>query len=138
MAKVKNFFGVIMFKKLLSGKFAPRVLFCAVSLLAGGINGFVGTGGGILLVFALSVVLKVDKKDAFATSLCITVPVSAIALFSYFRAGSVDISTFSKIWLPVFLGGILGALLVDRIKLSWLNGIFGILIVYSGICLILR
>lgn len=127
-----------MFKKLLSGKIATAVIFCCLSFLAGGINGFVGTGGGILLVFVLSVVLKVDKKDAFATSLCITVPISAIALFNYFRQGSVDISVFSQSWLPVLSGGILGAFLVDRLKLSWLNGIFGALIVYSGVCLILR
>ena len=127
-----------MFKKFLNYKYVSPLLFCIISFLAGGLNGFVGTGGGILLVFALSVVLKVDKKDAFATSLCITVPVSLTALFSYFRAGSVDISTFSSIWLPVFLGGLLGALLTDRLRLSWINAIFGILAIYSGVHLIMR
>ena len=125
-----------MFNNLLKSGFCRIGLFCIIALLAGGLNSFVGTGGGILLVFALSVVLGVDKKDAFATSLCITVPVSAFALFSYFRAGSVDISLFSHLWLPVLLGGLLGAFLVDRIHLAWLNGIFGALVLYSGVRLV--
>lgn len=125
-----------MFKKFFKCRFYGVAVFCALALLAGGLNSFVGTGGGILLVFALSVVLKVDKKDAFATSLSITVPISAIALFSYFMAGSVDTSLFSALWLPVLLGGAFGAFLVDKIRLSWLNGIFGALVLYSGVHLV--
>ena len=127
-----------MIKKFFSSKIGHLVTFCCVSFLAGGLNGFVGTGGGILLVFALSVVLKLDKKNAFATSLCITIPISCVALFNYIHSNSVDFSLAKEIWLPISLGGIVGAILVDKLKLVWLNGIFGILVIYSGACLILR
>lgn len=125
-----------MFKKFFKCKFCRVSFFCFLALLAGGLNSFVGTGGGILLVFALSVVFGVDKKDAFATSLCITVPISAVGIISYFRAGSVDISLFSTLWLPVLFGGAFGAFLVDKIRLVWLNGIFGLLVIYSGLRLV--
>ena len=127
-----------MIKKLCSSKLFSAVVFSTLAFLAGGLNGFVGTGGGILLVFALGGVLGVDKKDSFATSLCITVPVSLVALFNYFKTDSIDFSLASEICLPTLLGGFVGAVLVDKLKLPWLNGIFGILIIYSGMCLILR
>ena len=95
-----------------------------------------GTGGGILLVFALSSILGMDKKEAFATSHSITVPISAIAIFNYIKAGNIDFGIIKEMWLPVLLGGIIGALLEAKIKLSLLNGIFGILIIYSGTCMI--
>ena len=127
-----------MIKKLCSSKLFSVVVFSTLAFLAGGLNGFVGTGGGILLVFALCGVLGVDKKDSFATSLCITVPVSLVALFNYFKTDSIDFSLASEICLPTLLGGFVGAVLVDKLKLPWLNGIFGILIIYSGMCMILR
>ena len=121
-----------------SKKLVKPALFCAISFLAGGINGFVGTGGGILLVFALSGVLKVDKKDAFATALSITVPISAIALFNYARADNWDLDLMAHMWFPVLLGGIAGAFLVDKLKVSWLSTIFAVLIIYAGTCLIFK
>ena len=136
MAKVKNFFGANMFKKFLNSRLATSLVFCVLAFLAGGLNAFVGTGGGILIVFALSVVLGVDKKDALATSLCITIPVSFFALFSYFKAGSVDNSMVFTLFLPVLAGGVCGAFLLDRLRLFWLNAIFGVLVFYSGTRLI--
>lgn len=127
-----------MIKDFLSKKWVIFLLFSIASFLAGGINGFVGTGGGILLVFTFSRILKTEQKDAFASSLSITVPVSAVALFSYHKSGNIDFSLVKQMWLPVLLGGILGALLVDKLKIKWLNSIFAILVIYAGTCLILR
>ncbi len=127
-----------MIKDLLSKKWVKAALFCVIAFLAGGINGFVGTGGGILLVFGISGVFKADKKDTFATSLCITVPISAIALFNYWRGNKISFNLLGNMWLPVLLGGIAGAFLVDKLKISWLNAIFAVLVIYAGACLIFK
>ena len=127
-----------MIKELLNKKLVKAILFCIISFIAGGINGFVGTGGGILLVFALCGILKLDKKDAFAVSLCITVPISAIALFNYWRADNISFNLLEDMWLAVLLGGILGAFLVEKMKANWLSGIFAILVIYAGTCLIFK
>ena len=127
-----------MIKDLLSKKWVKAALFCVIAFLAGGINGLVGTGGGILLVFTISGVFKADKKDAFATSLCITVPISAIALFNYWRGNNISFNLLGNMWLPVLLGGIVGAFLVDKINVSWLNAIFAVLVIYAGTCLIFK
>ena len=127
-----------MLKDFLTKKWVKNTLFCFIALLAGAINGFIGTGGGILLVFALSGLQEIEKKDAFATSLCITVPISAIAFFNYYKAESANLSLLKDMWLPVLLGGMVGALLVDKLRASWLSCIFGGLVIYAGACLIFK
>ncbi|MBQ7761265.1 MAG: sulfite exporter TauE/SafE family protein [Clostridia bacterium] len=119
-------------------KIVVTILFCLGSFLAGGINGFVGTGGGILFVILLSYLTKNDKRDSFAITLCATVPISIVGLFAYYRAGAIDFQALPYISIPTVLGGLLGALLVDKLKVKWLNGLFAVLIIYSGINLILR
>ena len=114
------------------------VIFALISFLAGGINGFLGTGGGIAFVYALSLTTDNEQKDTFATTLCATVPISAIALFGYAKEGQVDFELMGKIWLPCIVGGLLGAFLVDRLRLEWLKGIFAALVIYSGACMIFK
>ncbi|MBO5261486.1 MAG: sulfite exporter TauE/SafE family protein [Clostridia bacterium] len=127
-----------MIKNFLSKKWVVFVLFSIASFLAGGINGFVGTGGGILLVFAFSKILNIENKDAFASSLSVTVPTSAVAIYNYVKQENIDFSLLKQLWLPVLLGGILGAFLVDKLKVEWLSSIFAVLVIYAGTCLILR
>ena len=114
------------------------LLFCIGSFIAGGINGFIGTGGGILFIILLSCLTKNDKKDNFAITLCATVPISIVALFAYYRAGAIDSQILPYISIPTTIGGVLGAILIDKLKPKWLNIIFAILIIYSGFNMILR
>lgn len=114
------------------------IVFSALSFLAGGVNGFLGTGGGIIFVYTLSLITDNDKKDNFAQTLCATIPISAITLFNYAQAEMVDYSLMKEIWLPCALGGVAGAFLVERLRLPLLKGIFAILVIYSGTCMIFR
>ena len=127
-----------MVKKILSNKTASLVLFCTLSLLAGSINGFLGTGGGIIFIYMLSSLTQNNKKDNFPTTLCATIPISLIALISYARNGNVDFNFAKGHIIPCALGGLLGAILVDKLKVKWLNTIFALLVIYSGTCMILR
>ena len=114
------------------------IAFCVCSFIGGALNGFVGTGGGIVFIFTLLLLTKNEKKDNYVTTLCAVVPISLIGSFSYFCGGSVDISLLQRSYLPALVGGILGALLVDKLKLRWLNLLFGSLIIYSGINMLVK
>lgn len=127
-----------MIKKIFGKKWVSFLIFCLLSFLAGGLNGFVGTGGGIIFVYMLGFLTDNEKKDSFATSLCATIPISVIALFNYFKSGNVDTELCRSIILPCALGGVLGAFLVDKIKTKYLNGIFAALVIYSGVKMILK
>ena len=113
-------------------------LFCLFAFIGGGINGFLGTGGGIIFVLLLSTITKNDVKDNFATSLCTTIVLSLIGAFSYYRRGNIDFGIISSCFVFCAIGGVIGALITDKINTRWLNIGFAILIIYSGIRMILR
>ena len=127
-----------MFKNFSVPKGALFLIFSALSFLAGGVNGFLGTGGGILMVYTLSKLTENDKKVNFSTTLFATVLISLVTVFRYSREGVVDFSLSRELFLPCVSGGALGALLLDKLNAQWLNAIFAILVIYSGTCMILR
>lgn len=103
------------------------MLGCA-ALAAGFLNGFLGTGGGIILMFALSFV-QIDEHDKFATVIASILPMSLISTLFY----DISISSAQKWLLPGMLGGIVGAFLLDKIKIKWLNKLFAIMVIWAGI-----
>lgn len=107
-------------------------LFVLLSFFGGALNGFLGTGGGILILFMLNRLTKNEKRDNFVTCALSIIPISLVGSFAYFRAGSVDFSTLQTSYLPAITGGILGAFLFERLKVKYLNLIFGALVIYSG------
>ena len=113
-------------------------LFCALSLLAGAINGFLGTGGGIILIYMLGALTENDKKDSFATTLCATIPMSLVSIMEYARAQAIDVSFVRTLAVPGILGGVLGAFLTDKIKTKYLTLCFSALVIYSGVCMVTK
>ena len=105
------------------------LLLAAAGLAAGFVNGFLGTGGGIILVFALGI-CGIDQRDRFATVIAVILPLSAISAFFY-RA---PVSSAAKWLLPGMLGGAFGALLLDRLDVKRLKSIFAAMVIWAGIC----
>ena len=110
--------------------------------LAGVVNGLFGTGGGIFIVFLFSQIYakskEYDKKDCFSMTIAVTTVFSVVSLFGYLKNGSISPQELSPVIVPAFLGGITGAVLLDKIQLNLLRKIFAGLIIYAGISLILR
>ena len=101
--------------------------------LAGAVNGLFGTGGGILLVPLLLRVHKLPAQKAFATSLAIILPLSAVTLFVYLRQTPLDWQAA----IPYLLGGAAGGFAagkwLKRLPVVWLRRLFGALLVVAGI-----
>lgn len=125
-------------------------------VFAGIINGFLGTGGGILLWFLLEKIYKgnkaknqkqekqkyddydeydeYDEKDAFASVLPVTCALSVISVVMYIIKGKINFSFDNLIYLPsAIVGGICGAYLLNKIKVEWLKHIFSFLVIYAGL-----
>lgn len=103
---------------------------------AGLINGIVGVGGGIVLVWIFSRVIKTNAKDAFVQSLLTMIPMSLVSCAVYLRAGELSLAAAWPYLIPAALGGALGAWITDRLNPKILKIIFGLLVVYSGLRMI--
>lgn len=110
-------------------------------LAAGFVNGLLGAGGGIIIVFALSRILPEmadDKNGAFAAALCVMLPISVLSCAVYASRGSMSAEGFGIFILPALIGGAVGGILLGRIYSVFLKKLFSALVAVSGIILIVR
>ena len=117
------------------------MLLAGVGLFAGAVNGLLGAGGGILIVFGLSPLLGQDKeakRDVFANALAVMFPVSIVSLIGYIAAGRVSLDGFYEYLIPCAIGGFVGALLLDRIKISFVQKLFAVIVIWSGLWMVIN
>ena len=103
------------------------------SALAGFINGFLGGGGGVLIVTLLLALLQLHQKHSQATALLIILPLTVVSAVVYLVKGSVQWEPTLWATLGVVAGGIVGALLLSRIKGNVAKIIFAIVLIAGGI-----
>ncbi|MBQ6795908.1 MAG: sulfite exporter TauE/SafE family protein [Clostridia bacterium] len=100
------------------------------------VNGFFGSGGGVVAVYVLKKFLKVEDKKAHATALSIILPLSCASLFMY-KNSRVDFRLVLLCALGGSAGSIIGARLLNKIPKKWLKIAFGCVMVLSGVRMIL-
>ena len=110
-----------------------------LGLGVGLINGMLGAGGGILLIYGLQKLCKrvADKRSVFATAIAVILPLSGVSAIHYFRHGSLDINTLGWLIFPAILGGALGAFLLRRLSPRVLSRIFAAFVLVSGVVMVL-
>lgn len=114
-------------------------LLLAVGLSAGILSGFVGVGGGILMVPALVWLLSYSQHQAQGTSLAVLMlPVVFLAVRNYYKAGHVDVRAVGVIAVAFVLGSHFGSkwsLLTDP---NVVRKVFGGIMLVVAIKLILQ
>ena len=103
------------------------------SALAGFINGFLGGGGGVLIVALLLAVVKLHQKSSQATALLIILPLTVVSAAVYLFKGNVEWTPTLWATLGVVAGGIVGALLLSKIKGNVAKIIFALVLIAGGI-----
>ena len=104
--------------------------------LIGGINGFLGAGGGMLLVPLLQYVLKIDDKKSHATAVFVILPISLISGIVYVIKGAIDWSVFLPIAIGSVVGGIVGTFLLKKMKSEVVNLLFWGVMIASGLWIV--
>ena len=110
-------------------------------ICAGFINGLIGTGGGILIVFGIKRLIERDEKasrDVFANALAVMLPLSLVSAALYASSGRFPVNDFQKYIIPTALGGFVGGILLDKLKNEYLGKTFSLLVVFSGVYMIAR
>ena len=118
----------------------PQTIFMLVSigLFAGLLSGFVGVGGGIIIVPALVFLLGLTQHQAQGTSLFVLMlPVVSFAVLNYWKSGNVKWEYGLVIAMTFIIGAFLGSKLSLKISPGLVQLIFGILMAYISFRMIL-
>jgi len=115
------------------------LLLLCIGLLAGIASGFVGIGGGMIIVPALVFGLGLSQHMAQGTSLAMMIPpIGIIAVMSYYKAGQVQLEYAGVLALTFVLGAWMGSKWALRINPSVVRLVFGLFMLFAAGRLILK
>jgi hypothetical protein len=91
----------------------------AASLIAGGLSGLLGIGGGPLKVPVMFIFMNVPLMVATATSNFMIGVTAAASAIVYYRRGDILVEIAAPLAVGVFVGSLLGARLAPRIQTKY-------------------
>lgn len=112
------------------------VTYIFLGLAVGILVGFMGVGGGAILVPAMVYLLHLSQHTSQGTSLFLQLPPLGLgALLMYWKKGQVDLSAGVICALGILLGGYFGSRMAISLSSRDLRGLFGIFLI--GVALLL-
>lgn len=104
-----------------------------IGLLAGVVSGFIGVGGGIVVVPMLIFFLGLTQHQAQGTSLALMLPpIGILACYNYYNTGNLNVSYAIVIALFFVAGGYFGSKLSLRLSPEIVKFSFGVLMLYAA------
>jgi hypothetical protein len=108
----------------------------AIGFITGLFNGLFGSGGGMIVVPAMSMILGIEEHDAHATALSIILPLTIVSIFIYSKSGIVDWQLTWKVALGGVSGGYIGARLLHVVPADTLRKIFAVFMIIAAVRMI--
>ena len=109
-------------------------LLLAIGLAAGVLAGMFGIGGGVIIVPALMLVLKLKPVEATATSLAALIPpVGLLGAYEYYRNGDIKIGAALLIALGIFVGAYAGARITLNLPTELVRRLYGGFLLVLGV-----
>ncbi len=113
------------------------LLYIILGLIAGTCSGFLGIGGGVILVPALVYAFGLTQHQAQGTTLALMIPpIGLLAALKYYSEGNVNLQIAGFICLGFLLGGLIGAHLVVSVSDTALRRAFGFFILIIAVKMI--
>lgn len=114
-----------------------KLLPALTGIAIGVVNGLLGAGGGMIAVPMLKK-LGLSQKEAHANAVAVILPISVLSAVIYIIKDYVNLSD-AFIYIPTgLLGSLIGAYILNKISPLWLKRIFGILMIYAGVRLLMK
>ena len=108
-----------------------------IGFLAGSLSGFVGVGGGILMIPLLIIFLGLDQHYAQGTTLfAMLPPIGILAAMNYYKEGFVKWEYALVIACTFVIGGYFGSKLSLSLPSSTVRRVFGVIMLIGSIKLI--
>jgi len=113
------------------------VILVLIGVAAGILSGFVGIGGGLLMVPALVYFMGMSQHGAQGTSLAVMLPpIGVLAAYNYYKAGELNWKYALVIAVFFVIGGYFGSKFALRIDARMLKKIFGIGLLFVALRMI--
>ncbi len=106
-----------------------------IGLSAGILSGFMGVGGGVIMIPLMVMLLGFDQHTAQGTSLAVlAVPVTFLAAYTYHTGGSPINWKFALIIALTFVvGGFIGSKFAVSINQTTLKRIFAVILLIAAV-----
>ena len=102
----------------------------------GFLAGFLGVGGGFMVVPSLVLFLHLPIKSATGTALLVIALNSALALVGHRHSLSVDWALVLELVIPAVLATYLGVKLTEKLSAQQLRGVFGVFVILLGVVMV--
>ncbi|MBM3250409.1 MAG: sulfite exporter TauE/SafE family protein [Candidatus Omnitrophica bacterium] len=103
-----------------------QLLYILLGFIAGIAGGVFGIGGGTILIPALVFLFGLTQHQAQGTTLAIMVPpIGLLAAWRYWQSGNVKLGMAAFICVGFFVGGLIGAHLIQGVSDPMLKRLFG-------------
>ena len=117
--------------------FSTFIVLIIIGLLAGMLSGFVGVGGGVLMIPLLMIFFGLSQFEAQGTALVAMLPpIGILAAINYFKSGYVKWEYAVVIALTFVVGGYFGSKLSLSLNPEIVKKVFGVVMLFAAIKLI--
>lgn len=108
-----------------------------IGLGAGVVSGLFASGGGMILVPSFIGILKMNEKEARATSIFAILPMVLVSSFFYIKNDFIDWKVGILCAIGGVIGGVIGSKLLKKLSDKVLKISFIVFLVYASIRMIL-
>lgn len=111
----------------------------ALGLAAGILGGFIGVGGGVLIVPVLVLALGFEQHMAVGTSLgALLPPVGILGAYEYYRHGQLNVTYALLLGIGLLIGAYIGAVYAVKLPALLLRRIFAVFLLITSIRMLFR
>jgi uncharacterized protein len=108
------------------------------SIIAGGMSGLLGIGGGPIKVPAMYLLMGVPLRVATATSNFMIGVTAAASAFIYYGHGNIPLEVTAPLIVGVLVGSILGARLAPRVRARYIQILLIVIMTYLAVQMAVR
>ncbi len=105
-----------------------------VGLLAGALSGFVGVGGGIIIVPAMIYFMNMNQMQAQGVSLALLMlPVGILGVMNYYKAGHIQFNYVLILAVGFILGNYFGSKYAMKVPEHKIKFFFSLLMLFVAV-----
>lgn len=126
-----------LFQKNMDMTTSSILILIMIGFVAGLLSGFVGVGGGMIIVPGLVFLLGASQMTAQGTSLALLMfPVGILGVMNYYKTGNVNFQYVIIMGLAFVLGSYFGSKWALKISEQKVKLVFGVFLLYMSVRMI--